>query len=496
MKKKITLVNVISSLLMQITSIISALIVPRLILETFGSNANGLVSSILQFLNYIALVEGGITGVIAANLYQPLVTGDNTKLSSIIATAKSFYQKIGFIFIAYSVVVGLFYPVIVETGYSNIYVLLLTLVLSIGLMMEYMFSLTYTTLLNADKKVYYVSITTSILTVFNILLTIIVVKLFHDIILLKLANAVLFSLRPLIYGMYIKKHYDIDWRATKENELIKQRWNGFAINLAYFIHVSTDVTLLTLFADLKTVSVYSVYFLIVSKICVMLNAVTSGVEPAIGQAYAKNDEYQLNQKMDLYEFIILFTVSGLFTLTGLLITPFVMMYTNGITDANYYQPVFGAFLVIAEAAYLLRAPHVSLAYSANKFKEITLPAYIEAVINIIISIVLIKKIGLVGIAIGTLAGMLYRGAFHVYFTSKLVPARSQWKFYRKLMIIIITSVLTVAICVSLFPISTFSFYSWIVHAIIYAVICLVLLVITCLGFFRKELDSLKTYMRK
>ena len=72
-KNKITLLNIVATLIMQIVSVISALIVPRLILETFGSNANGLVSSISQFLNYITLVEGGITGVISANLYKPLV---------------------------------------------------------------------------------------------------------------------------------------------------------------------------------------------------------------------------------------------------------------------------------------------------------------------------------------------------------------------------------------------------------------------------------------
>ena len=86
-KNRVTLLNVAASLFMQIASVISALIVPRLILETFGSSTNGLVSSISQFLNYITLVEGGITGVISANLYKPLVDGDNKKLSSVLTTA-------------------------------------------------------------------------------------------------------------------------------------------------------------------------------------------------------------------------------------------------------------------------------------------------------------------------------------------------------------------------------------------------------------------------
>ena len=38
----------------------------------YGSDVNGLVSSITQFLGYIALVEGGVGGVIRAALYKPL----------------------------------------------------------------------------------------------------------------------------------------------------------------------------------------------------------------------------------------------------------------------------------------------------------------------------------------------------------------------------------------------------------------------------------------
>ena len=496
MKSKVTLLNITSSMMMQIVSIISALIVPRLILGTFGSNVNGLVSSISQFLNYITLVEGGITGVIAANLYKPLVVGNTEKLSSILATARSFYRRIGTLFVGYSTIIGLIYPFIVDTGYGYWNIFILTLTLSIGLMLQYMFSLTFTTLLNADKKVYIVSIVSSILTVLNIFLTVAVVKFYPDIIVLKLANAILFAFSPLIYSLYIRKHYDIDWNQTRDNTLIAQRWNGFAINLAFFIHTSTDITLLTLFSDLKTVSVYSVYYLIVSKISVVLHSVVSGIEPTIGQAYALNNENELNKKMDLYEFVIFFSVGILFLMISLLITPFVMIYTDGITDTNYYQPLFGIILVLAEAMYLLRSPHVSLAYAANKFKDITIPAYIEAFINIVVSIALIKKMGVVGIAIGTLVGMIYRGAFHVFFTTKLISSRSQRTFYKKLMVIFFTCVLGYTLCSRIYPFINFTIVTWIEHALIYGIICGVLFLITGFIYFKKEFMLLKNYIKR
>lgn len=43
--------------MMQITILICGFVVPKLIITNFGSNVNGLISSITQFLAYISLLE-------------------------------------------------------------------------------------------------------------------------------------------------------------------------------------------------------------------------------------------------------------------------------------------------------------------------------------------------------------------------------------------------------------------------------------------------------
>lgn len=75
-------------------TLISGLIVPRLILSTFGSEANGLVSSLTQFLNYISLVEGGIGSVVLTALYSPLAKKDNSKLSGVLKAAENFSDRL------------------------------------------------------------------------------------------------------------------------------------------------------------------------------------------------------------------------------------------------------------------------------------------------------------------------------------------------------------------------------------------------------------------
>lgn len=496
MKNKVTLLNMISGVVLQFFTLVSGFILPKIILTCFGSEVNGLVSSLNQFLSYITLVEGGITGVIVANLYKPIVEQDNNKISSILVTADRFYKKIGALFIAYSVILSIIYPLHFKTEFTFSYVCSLTLILSLTLLIQYMYSLTLRTLLNADKKGYVVNFTQTLIVIFNVLFALISVFIYPSIHVLKLISGSLFLLQPLIFNRYVKKNYKIDWKVEPDNSLIKSRWNGFAINLAAFIHNSTDVTVLTFLANLKTVSIYSVYSLVSSGIKQMINACLSGIAHTVGQAYAKKNWKELNKKLDIYEYIVLILVFFLFTVTALLITPFVQLYTKDIVDTDYNQPLFGFLLVLAEALYLIKLPHLNLAYSANKFKEITVPAYIEAMLNIMISVALVKWIGLIGVTIGTIVGMTYRMVFHVYYTSKIVPGRAQCIFYRKLFLFAAGAGGGFVFCYKLLPLQTVTVGSWIVHAIFYCVVMGAILLAISILFFQNEMKFFWKYVKR
>ena len=495
-KNKVTLMNIISNFILQFCNIISTLIIPKIILSYFGSEVNGLVSSINQFLGYISLVEGGITAVLIANLYKPLYDKDDTLLSSVIKTADRFYKKIGIIFIIYSLIIALIYPIIFKVNFSYLYVCSLTIILSLSLFIQYMFSATFKNLLNADKKVYIVSNVQILIVVLNIILAIISVKIFPSIHILKLISGLLYAFQPLIFNWYVKKNYNVDKKANVNNDLLKSRWDGFAINIAAFIHNSTDITILTIFSDLSMVSVYSVYALVTNGLKQIINAIASGINPTIGQAYVQNDLENLNRKMDLFEYIIFVLVFFVFSIAGLLITPFVMIYTKGINDANYFQPIFGILLVISEAIYILKLPHLNLAYNANKFKEITKPAFCEAILNIVISVILVKLFGIVGVAVGTIIAMLYRMIFHVWYTKQIIPNRNQLIFYKKLLIFSIATAIGICLCIIIAPIVKYNLLSWITHGIIYAFIIGIIYIIISFIFFKEEISFFKKYLKK
>lgn len=430
MEKKIVVRNIITSLMLQLVIIISGFVIPKVTLNYFGSEVNGLISSINQFLNYIQLLEGGLSGVIMAALYKPLSDADEKKINGVVNAASTFYKKIGEIYIIYIAIIAIVYPHIVKTKYTTAYVSALVVVLGMNLFVQYFFSLTYRLLLNADRKVYFVSLTQIVILLINMISVVICAHIFKNILAIRFFSALIFIIQPILYTSYVKHHYHLDKKIPPDNTAIKQRWDGFGINLAYFIHTNTDVVVLTILSTLAYVSVYAVYLMIINALKSLVMSISSAVSPSMGKIFVEDDRQKLNTAFDKYVFIINFVTALLFSCGIMLITPFVGIYTEGIKDANYHQYEFGVILSLAEMVCCVRDPYITICYNAGKFKDISKYAYIEAALNIIISLAAVKKYGLVGVAVGTLLSMIYRLFVHVVYLKHNILFRPISKFLK------------------------------------------------------------------
>ena len=486
MKKNTVLINIVTSLMLQIITIISGFVIPRLIISEFGSDVNGLISSITQFLSYISLLEGGLSGVVMASLYKPLADNDIKKVSGVINATTRFFRQIAIIYIVYTFVLALVYPLMVPTGYSNGYIFGLVVVLAGNLFIQYFFSLTYKLLLNADRKVYFVSLTQIIIVALNLILTVVSIRLFGDVLWVKLISLVAFVLQPILYTSYVKKHYDIDKFQKPDNEALSQRWDGFGQNIAYFIHVNTPIVILTFFCDLKTVSVYSVYLMIANALKVVSLSISSAIVPSIGNILAKNNKEDTNKAFDLYEFGMGFVVTLMFSCAMVLSVPFIRVYTLGITDANYIEPLFCMILMAAEMVYCLRDPYVSVIYAAGHFRQTAKYAYTEATINIIISLLMVKKFGIVGVATGMLVSMVYRMITQVVYLKKDILFRNIKSFVKKILVFGFGTVAIVYISVNYIISDSQSYIMWLFDAVKTGIFALIIMILISFVFFKKD----------
>lgn len=492
----VTLRNIIASFCYEIISIIYGFVLPKLVLSTFGSETNGLVASLGQFLNYILLLEGGLTSVIKASLYKPLAENDWDKVSGIIKATEGFFRKLAIIFVGYSLLIAVIYPLIVPTSFSWGYIFSLTIIISISLFIQYAFSISYRLLIIADRKGYIVSITMIIFTIVNLLLSLLVVYLYPQIHVLKFANTIAFLIQPIIFGTYVNKHYKINNNVQPDEKAISQRWDGFGQNIAFFIHTNTDIVILTIFSNLREVSVYSVYFMIANALKALTVAISGAITPSLGKILAVGSEKEKNHAFDLYEFSMNQVITFAFVCGALLITPFVSIYTSGVSDVDYYRPIFGYLIIFAEAVYCFREPYVNVAYASGKFKETSKYAYIEAAINIFVSVILVQQLGIIGVAIGTASSMLYRYIAHVLYLKKHILHRDIIKWAKGVIQVLINFSVVCFVYLKMLNNYPSSFLLWVINATLVAVVSALTILLNSIFFQKEFLFNAIKYVKK
>lgn len=491
MRSKKMLLNITTSLLLQIITIVCGFIVPKLIISNFGSSINGLIISITQFLAYITLLESGFGPVVKSLLYKPIANKNKNEIEKILKSSEKFFRIISYIFIIYIIILCFIYPQIVSNEFDYLFTLSLIIIISISTFAEYYFGMTYRLYLQAEQKTYITSILQVLITILNTLCVVLLIYFKFSIQIVKLASTMIFVLRPIIQNIYIKKKYNLSLKNVESNYKIKEKWDGLAQHIAYVIHRNTDITILTLFTNTIEVSVYSVYLLIINGIKSLMQSFTNGLDATFGDMIAKNETKNLDKNFNLYE-IVYFSISTVvFGVAFLMLLPFVNLYTSGISDANYYRPIFGSIFVLAEFIYIIRMPYSTIIFSAGHFKKTRKGSWVECIVNIIISILLVKRLGIIGVAIGTLIAMIIRTIELMYHASKNILKRKVINTCVKVFVVICEFTLII-IFGNLFSFITMNNYvTWIIQAVINTLIAIIIVIIFNLIFYKKELVLIK-----
>ncbi|MFK9117577.1 polysaccharide biosynthesis C-terminal domain-containing protein [Peribacillus frigoritolerans] len=484
MRSKKALANIIVSLLLQLTTIICGFIVPILIIKTYGSSVNGVIQTISQFLGYIVLLEAGVGGVVRAALYKPLAKKDIVLISTTLKATEKFFRLIGYVFIGYLIIVAIGLPVLVSGDFDKIFTFTLVLIIGISLFAEYFFGITYQLLLQADQRLFISSGLQIIITIINTIIVVVLIKFDANIHIVKLCSTLIFVLRPIFLHIYVKRKYKIIKDCQANNNTIKQKWDGLGHHLAYFLNNNSDIVVLILFTNVKEVSVYSVYMMVVTGVRNIVTTFSSGIEAAFGNMIAKGEEKALNRNFNIFEFFSFYITTVFFTSTALLIIPFISVYTSGITDVNYIRPLFAYIFVAAGAAYCIRLPYHSVVIAAGHFKQTRNGAFIEALINILLSVVLVNFYGLVGVAIGTLCAMLFRTLQYIYYLSTNILNRSIWKSIKRIIVNVFSVIANVILLKYLPTVDIDSYINWSIYAFqVTAVTAIVILVINYLFYY-------------
>ena len=422
--------NLLSGIFYQVVLISLSFLLPRLYLEIFGSEVNGVLSTIKQLFVYMLLLESGVGLATIQALYKPVAENNHNKVSSIISATHSYYVKVGVIYAIVVLLIALVYEFVIPTSVNSGIIFGIVILTALPQLFSYFVQAKYRILLEVDGRKYVITNSEIILQIASNIAKILLIVFTNNLILMQLSYCFLSLLQLVYIYVYAKKRYS--WLNVKEKpdyEAVSQRKSVLVHQISGMVFNNTDVLLLSFLCDFKVVSVYAIYNIFFSQIQTFITSITSGFSFALGQMFHTERE-KFMKVYNVYETFYIMATFVIYTLMAVFLLPLIQIYTKGINDANYTNTLLVILFVIMNLLSNGKLPSNHVLEFSGKFEETRSHAILEMIINIVVSVVAIVKWGICGAILGTIVALLYRGTMMIYYSNKKVLNRGMFNTYK------------------------------------------------------------------
>lgn len=365
---------------------------------------NGLFSNIIQIFS---LAELGVGSVIIYHLYKPIKEDDVSRTTELMHFYKCFYQLIAIVIVIIGVFLSPFLPYIIRDAKEipadiNLYVIYALYIFQSAA--SYAFSYRQA-LLDADQRGY---ITTEMQMAFTCLrytVSILILYLTRNYTFVLIGTIIVNLMNNMLVYFYVGHFYSDVFknksRMDKQGiiQIFKDAGAMMCHRIGATVVSSTDNIVMSMYVGTIAVGIYSNYSLIIQMIQTIINNLLNSFTASIGN-YAlsvKNEErYQLYKKLRFANmWIAVFCTSSLY----LLINPFIQV----VWDKNL---IFSKGIVFVLCAnfflFASRSANGAFNIAAGTFVYDRARPLIEAALNLVISVVLVKRVGIAGVFLGTI----------------------------------------------------------------------------------------------
>lgn len=475
-------------------TIIGGMVLPRLYLTTYGSEVNGLLISINQFVAFFSYVEAGLGAALIYSLYQPLANKNLQEVNKLVTLAKKSYVKASGLYYMLVIGLSLFYPFIVKNESVDLLtVFLLVLVIGAFGALEFYTMAKYRVLLVADQKQYVLSVVLTLGYIVNFVLTVIMIRLNSYIVLVRLVPLVSFIVRSVLLSWYVRSHYPfVKYDQTEDTDTtkhLKRRWDALLMQLSVSMNTSTPVILLSIFSSLKIASVYGIYDLVFSGLIAIITIFTAGVSASFGHIVAKKETETLEKAHNQFEFFIFGICAFLYAAALILIDPFISIYTQGVHDIDYTNQLYGILFVIWGILFNARIPYTTLVNAGGLYRETRQVNIQQVLILLGLALILVQNYNIIGLLVALIVSALYWVTSLILVVKQTLLNISPLFTFRR--IFRMFAIVFIAYVPFIFSWQIFaeSFYEWFISALWVSVWCLFVTVSVNYLFDRKVLGE-------
>ncbi|HAT4171279.1 TPA: sugar translocase [Clostridium perfringens] len=411
MRKKNSILNIITSFIEQFLNLILGFIIRTIFIYTLGKDYLGLNGLFTQILTVLSLAELGFGTALNYSMYKPLAEKNNKKLRSLTRYYKKIYNIIGITILIIGLLVIPLLPYIIKTdtqidiNYNIIYIMYLINTVSSYLLYAYKSSI-----LNASQKQYLIKKTSILISICVSILQIVVLYvtrnyyIYLSTILLKniVLNISIAKKADKIFPFLREKEHEKI--TTEEKVKIKQDVSSISIyKISDVMLSSTDNIMISALIGIAITGIYSNYSYIITTINTFLGLIFSSIIASVGNLDATEDCLEKNKVFNKIFFVNIWTVGICSICLWQLLTPFITIWigkTYTLDKLTVFIIVLN-FLIkgLENTTYVFRI-------GAGVFQQSKYRPIASVIINLGLSIILAKYIGIAGVFLGTIISRL------------------------------------------------------------------------------------------
>lgn len=405
MRTKKSIINIGAGVVGQIIATIVSFVNRTIFIHILGSSYLGVNGLFTNILSILSLAELGVGSAIIYNMYKPLAEKDEYKITALM----NFYEKA---YIIIGVVIGIigillvpFLDLIVydKPDISNLTIIYLLFLLDS--VVSYFFAYKRS-ILTADQKNYINIMNQQIFNIIKVIFQISILVITKSFLLYLIIQIICTFISNLSISKKVNKMYPY-LKINKKSKLDKESKRGIFKNISALmcqkigsvIVGGTDNILISSFVGVYWVGLYSNYLMIINMVNSFLSQIINALTASIGNLNATEEKEKSKEIFDIIFFCNNWIYSFCTICLLILINPFIKVWIG----SKFIMEMKIVFIIILNFFIKgMRQTTIMYSNTLGLFWQERYKSLIEATINLIVSIVLLKKYGIMGVFLGTL----------------------------------------------------------------------------------------------
>lgn len=425
-----------------------------------------------QIFSYIIITDIGFGLVLNKKLYQAFAKNDLEEVNNIYNTSRKFYNIIGLIIIGISLIVSFFVQYLTKANISNLYIQLVFIIFVIKNTLDYFF-IAPRYVLEADQKLYKVNYLLKGIKILESIIEIILVLIGVDYLIILIPGIIL----TIVIDSYINSKIYKWYPWLKYNKKFNKKHLEGTKDVVYqkisgLVNSNTDVILISTFINPLSVIIYTSYNYITKYITDTVYIVSSAIVPSYANVLNKENKDKSFAVFSELNILFLFIASFVFIMLYGFLTPLIKFWVGDTYTVNNFVLFlfcFITFLNITERSF------TTVINSEGLFKETKLTAIFQAIINLVLSIILVNYMGIAGVLIGTIIStILTTFIFNTKYIYNHVFNEKVLKYFRNYLVIVLINMMFILLF-NILDINVNTITSWIIYVLIFSLIVFVIL---------------------